>query len=88
VDKVKPQQWYIDEGKKLSRKTKQKPSDLRARPYPAFKNRKMEEIIPAGENLKKMCLEHGLGVRCMNDLKNGKQKYHGDWVLLDGQEDK
>ena len=88
MDKVKLQQWYIDEGKKLTRKTKQKPSDLRARPYPAFKNCKTGEIIPAGRNLKKDVSRAWPLVRCMNDLKNGKQKYHGDWVLLDGQEDK
>lgn len=73
-----------NKGKKLSEETKQKISKVRAKPYPAFIHRDTKEIIPAGKNLKRMCVERGLRTRSMNQVKNGLQEHSDGWILLDG----
>lgn len=78
----------VHRGKKVSEETKQKLSRAQAKPYPAFIHRKTGEIIPAGENLKRMCEGRGLRTRSMNQVKNGLQEHSDGWMLLDEKEGK
>lgn len=68
-------------GKKLSAKTRRKISNAHARPYPEFIHRHTGEVIPAGNNLKKLCTKYGLSRWDMWEVANGNRKSHKGWKL-------
>ncbi len=57
-----------------SQEVKDKIGRRTAKPYPAFYNVKMNEFIPAGINLKKMCREHLLSYGGLWNLTSGGSK--------------
>jgi len=73
-------------GRKLSESTKMKISEAQSQPYPAFIHRDTKEIIPAGNNLAKICRQKDLNRGCMNFVQRGMRKHHKGWMLL--KEDK
>ena len=69
-------------GHPVSDATRQKIAATKVKPYPAFIHRDTDEIIPAGANLKRMCLERGLEQGHMHRVKTGKRSHHKGWALL------
>jgi len=53
--------------------------------YPAFYNRQTGEVIPAGFNLSKLCMEYGLDQAHMWAVQHRKRKSHKGWELCQGQ---
>jgi len=70
--KISYKGWKLASGKR---------KNLRITSYPMFQNEETGEIIPAGENLRRMCLEKGLRRSHMSQVKDGKRRMHSGWVL-------
>lgn len=68
-------------GRVLSEEHKRRVGKANAKSYPAFIHQKTAEVIPAGRNLKKLCLQRGLHYSSMCAVKNGGQGSHKGWVL-------
>ncbi len=65
---------------KLSKASKG--NEYSAKSYPAFYNIKTNEFIPAGSNLKKMCMKQSLNYTVMFNVKTGLTKRsHNGWRL-------
>jgi len=74
-------------GKLCSEEAKAAIGKASSKPYPAFYNIETEEFIPAGRNLTKMCIRHGLsyGVACSLKADSTKQSRDG-WRLATVEE--
>lgn len=70
----KPRIWTKEARKNLG--------NAMAKEYPAFINRVTGEIIPSGNNLRKLCQKKNLNYPRMIDVKNNKRKSHADWILF------
>lgn len=69
------------EGGKHNSMTRALMSVQRSRPYPAFRNVKTGEFIPAGENLKAMALSYGLFSQGFCAVIHGRRKSYKGWVV-------
>lgn len=67
-------------GKRLSAETR----DKLAKPYPAFRNERTGEMIPAGRNLRALCRSRGLDQFAMWGVVHGKRRQCQGWVLAEG----
>ncbi len=57
-------------------------TEFAAKSYPAFYNDKVDEFIPAGRNLSKMCRKQNLNYEFIYAIKSGAHKRsHGGWRL-------
>lgn len=74
-------------GRKVSKETRDRLRKASARPYPAFIHRETGEIIPAGNDLTRLCGEKGLSQSHMWSVKSGRRKHHRGWILLEKREE-
>lgn len=56
----------------------------KAKPYPALCNMATGEMIPAGNNLRKLCRERGLDQSHLGKVVRGQIKSHRGWSIIDG----
>lgn len=68
-------------GRVFSEVHKNRISAAKAKPYPIFVHEETGELIPAGVNLQRMCLEKGLLRPSMSKVKRGVAKSHRGWRL-------
>lgn len=68
-------------GHTVSDTVRQKVSEANSRPYPSFRNRITNGIIPAGVNLKKLCRELGIHDSGMWAVISGRAKSYKGWKL-------
>jgi len=77
--------WYLADADwdTLDRKKSAGKAANGARPYPALRNVRTGEIIPAGRNVSKLCREHDLAGWAISNMLRGIQRSHKGWVIAD-----
>jgi group I intron endonuclease len=65
----------------LTEEHRRKIARARAGPYPAFKNLRTGEVIPAGVNLKELCRQRGFDPSSMYKVVRGVRPSYRGWVL-------